>query len=144
MAIEAPAKLTEGSSFTLGEPSSSFRYVLKAAAPPKAPLPSALAGAAIASAVPTVAFTSLTNPPPSAAASSDVRWQPPAWAVEPLAAVEAALQRGSQVIQTLDLSRKRAYVIGREHQMADLVLSHDSVSRQHAALLHSTQGAGGA
>ncbi len=75
------------------------------------------------------------------AASS--RWQPPAWAVVPSQPVSMHLLRGEEVLQELDLSRKPAYVLGRNGQQADLVVPHDSVSRQHAAILHGAPNADG-
>jgi len=75
-------------------------------------------------------------------AASD-RWQPPAWAVVPTRAVHMRLMRGETAVQELDLSRKPAYVMGRNGQQADLMVPHDSVSRQHAALVHGAPTADG-
>lgn len=80
------------------------------------------------------------GPPP--APGSD-RWQPPAWAVVPAQPVSMRLMRGEDVVQELDLSRKPAYVMGRNGQQADLVVPHDSVSRQHAAIVHGAPTADG-
>jgi len=71
------------------------------------------------------------------------RWQPPAWAVVPTQPVNMRLMRGEEAVQELDLSRKPAYVMGRNGQQADLVVPHDSVSRQHAALVHGAPAADG-
>jgi pSer/pThr/pTyr-binding forkhead associated (FHA) protein len=71
------------------------------------------------------------------------RWQPPAWAVLPTQPVNMRLMRGEEAVQELDLSRKPAYVMGRNGQQADLVVPHDSVSRQHAALVHGAPAADG-
>lgn len=71
-----------------------------------------------------------------AAPAASSRWQPPAWAVVPTKPVLMRLMRGEERMQDLDLSRKPAYVLGRNGQQADLVVPHDSVSRQHAAILH--------
>ena len=51
------------------------------------------------------------------AAGSD-RWQPPAWAVVPSHPVHMRLMRGEAAVQELDLSRKAAYVMGRNGQQA--------------------------
>jgi len=75
--------------------------------------------------------------------SSVARWQPPAWAVVPTLPLSMDLVRGAEIIQSLDVSRKRAYVLGRSKLEADLVVPHDSVSRRHAALVHGAQGANG-
>ena len=80
------------------------------------------------------------GPPP--APGSD-RWQPPAWAVVPAQPVSMRLMRGEEAVQELDLSRKPAYVMGRNGQQADLVVPHDSVSRQHAAIVHGAPTADG-
>eukprot|EP00316_Scyphosphaera_apsteinii_P011912 CAMPEP_0119300670 /NCGR_PEP_ID=MMETSP1333-20130426/2575_1 /TAXON_ID=418940 /ORGANISM="Scyphosphaera apsteinii, Strain RCC1455" /LENGTH=437 /DNA_ID=CAMNT_0007302517 /DNA_START=14 /DNA_END=1327 /DNA_ORIENTATION=- len=117
---DVPQKLAEGSEIALSE-GAPTRFVVRGLRPPVAP--------AVA--------------PPPAAASKEQRWKPPAWAVIPNLPVEMELQRGGAVIQTLDVSRKAAYVLGRNGQQADLVVPHDSVSRQHAALVHGAQGPSG-
>jgi len=54
-----------------------------------------------------------------------------------------SLERGGEAIQELELSRKKAYVLGRNKQQCDVAVPHDSVSRQHAAVIHGAQGADG-
>ena len=111
-----PAKLADGDAFVLGE--NPLRYVIRGLAPAGAPPP----------------------PPPPPAAPA---WEPPAWAVVPAEPVRFRLQRGGETIQELQLDRKKAYVLGRNKQQCDVAVPHDSVSRQHAAVLHGAQGAGG-
>ena len=40
-------------------------------------------------------------------------------------------------MQSLDLSRHPAYVLGRSAATAKIVVPHESVSRQHAAIVHA-------
>jgi hypothetical protein len=54
------------------------------------------------------------------------------------------LVEGGRTVQSLDLSRHASYVLGRSAASAKLVVPHESVSRQHAALFHANQGPGGA
>ena len=120
-----PHQLKEGSVITLGE---------------AVPISYVVAGLAAAAAPPAAAAA----PPKAPAAPPPQRWQPPAWAVVPDEPPALELQRGGAPLQTLDVSRKRAYVLGRNRDQADLVVPHDSVSRAHAALLHGRQGPDGA
>lgn len=80
-------------------------------------------------------------PPPAASASA---FEPPAWAVVPTVPVVMQLQEGGQKIQSLDLSRHSSYVLGRSSASAKIIVPHDSVSRQHAAIVHGLRGDGGA
>jgi len=80
----------------------------------------------------------------AAAPADQQRWQPPKWSVVPSVPVSVELVRGGEWLQTVDIGRKRAYVLGRSAQQADLPIAHESVSRQHAALVHALHGEGGA
>jgi pSer/pThr/pTyr-binding forkhead associated (FHA) protein len=80
-------------------------------------------------------------PPPAASVSA---FEPPAWAVVPPVPVIMQLQEGGQKIQSLDLSRHSSYVLGRSSASAKIIVPHDSVSRQHAAIVHGLRGDGGA
>ena len=111
-----PAKLADGDAFVLGE--NPLRYVIRGLAPAGAPPP--------------------PPPPPPPPA-----WEPPAWAVVPTGPVRFRLERGGEAIQELELSRKKAYVLGRNKQQCDVAVPHDSVSRQHAAVIQGAQGADG-
>jgi len=71
-------------------------------------------------------------------------FEPPAWAVVPPVPVIMQLQEGGQKIQSLDLSRHSSYVLGRSSASAKIIVPHDSVSRQHAAIVHGLRGDGGA
>jgi pSer/pThr/pTyr-binding forkhead associated (FHA) protein len=105
--------LREGSQITLGE--MPVRYLVRGLAPPAAP-------------------------PAAVPASS---WTPPSWAVQPDVPVVMQLEENGIKVQSLDLSRHASYILGRSAATAKIVVPHDSVSRQHAALVHARQGPGG-
>lgn len=80
------------------------------------------------------------------------RWQPPAWAHPPTREVRlevrsntvsnpylAHLDEGSDVDEVLPL-RSRCTAFGRSAQLVDIVVKDESVSRQHAAIVHSSEG----
>lgn len=106
--------LKEGSLIRLGE--APLRYVIKGLGAPTLPATPAA--------------------PPS--------WTAPSWAVAPSSLVAMYLQENGKNVQSLDLSRHPSYVLGRSAASAKIVVPHDSVSRQHAAIVHAAQGPGGA
>lgn len=67
-------------------------------------------------------------------------WQPPDWAIEPLSGVYylEVLKEG-ELIDRINLDRRR-HIFGRQLQTCDFVLDHQSVSRQHAAVLPHKNG----
>lgn len=54
------------------------------------------------------------------------------------------LEENGRKVQSLDLSRHASYVLGRSSANAKIVVPHESVSRQHAAIVHARRGAEGA
>ncbi|GMI72653.1 hypothetical protein like AT5G47790 [Hibiscus trionum] len=67
-------------------------------------------------------------------------WLPPDWAIEPRPGVYylEVLKEG-QVLDRIKLDRRR-HIFGRLHHTCDFVLDHQSVSRQHAAVVPHKNG----
>ncbi|KAE8714865.1 phosphoglycolate phosphatase isoform 1 [Hibiscus syriacus] len=67
-------------------------------------------------------------------------WMPPDWAIEPFPGVYylEVLKEG-QVLDRIKLDRRR-HIFGRQHHTCDFVLDHQSVSRQHAAVVPHKNG----
>ncbi|XVF75144.1 hypothetical protein PTKIN_Ptkin13bG0163900 [Pterospermum kingtungense] len=67
-------------------------------------------------------------------------WQPPDWAIEPRPGVYylEVLKEG-QVLDCINLDRRR-HIFGRQYHTCDFVLDHQSVSRQHAAVVPHRNG----
>ncbi|XP_022716281.1 nuclear inhibitor of protein phosphatase 1-like isoform X1 [Durio zibethinus] len=67
-------------------------------------------------------------------------WQPPDWAIEPRPGVYylKVLKEG-QVLDHINLDRRR-HIFGRQYHTCDFVLDHQSVSRQHAAVIPHKNG----
>ncbi|XP_010530082.1 PREDICTED: nuclear inhibitor of protein phosphatase 1 [Tarenaya hassleriana] len=67
-------------------------------------------------------------------------WQPPDWAIEPRAGVfYLEIVKDGQILDKIQLDRRR-HIFGRQHQTCDFVLDHQSVSRQHAAVVPHKNG----
>lgn len=67
-------------------------------------------------------------------------WQPPDWAIEPRPRVFfLEVIKDGEVIDQINLE-KRKLIFGRQIQTCDLVLDHQSVSRQHAAVVPHRNG----
>ena len=128
-------ELREGMRFALGD--SKLRYYVTGLAPAA----TLAAPPAASMAAPTAAPP---QKPPAAAAVPPAGWEAPAWAELPSAPVAMHLEEGGQKVQSLDLSRHASYVLGRSKEHAKLVVPHESVSRQHAAIVHASHGPGGA
>ncbi|CAL9241529.1 unnamed protein product [Arabidopsis halleri] len=91
-------------------------------------------------------FSVSANPPPavvqhsSAALSGQSNWHPPDWAIEPRAGVYSLeVVKDGQILDRIHLDR-RSHIFGRQHQTCDFVLDHQSVSRQHAAVVPHKNG----
>lgn len=125
--------LKEGSEMALGE--TPLRYVVKglAAPPPSAP-----------STAPPTAPQPAAPRPSAGTAAAPPGWQPPSWAVPPSVPVVMHLEEKGAKVQSLDLSRHSSYVLGRSAATAKIVVPDDTVSRQHAAIVHALRGEGGA
>ncbi|KAL6200844.1 hypothetical protein ACLB2K_024559 [Fragaria x ananassa] len=84
-------------------------------------------------------------PPPPPVAAGQIgegqsTWQPPEWAMEPRPGVYylRVLKEG-QLVDRITLDKRRN-IFGRQSLTCDYVLDHQSVSRQHAALVPHKNG----
>ena len=67
-------------------------------------------------------------------------WKPPDWAIEPRPGVYyLEVLKDGQVLDRINLDRRR-HIFGRQVQTCDFVLDHQSVSRQHAAVIPHKNG----
>lgn len=67
-------------------------------------------------------------------------WQPPDWAIEPRAGVYyLEVIKDGEVLDKINLDKRR-HIFGRQLQTCDFVLDHQSVSRQHAAVIPHKNG----
>jgi nuclear inhibitor of protein phosphatase 1 len=67
-------------------------------------------------------------------------WQPPDWAIEPRAGVYyLEVLKDGVVLDKINLDKRR-HIFGRQLQTPDFVLDHQSVSRQHAAVVPHKNG----
>ena len=67
-------------------------------------------------------------------------YTPPPWSAAPGVAYSLEVVREGVVIETIDISQKAFYVVGRDPSSADVVLPHPSVSRTHAIIQHRESG----
>ncbi|ONK82008.1 uncharacterized protein A4U43_C01F35180 [Asparagus officinalis] len=67
-------------------------------------------------------------------------WQPPDWAIEPRAGVYyLEVVKDGEVLDRINLDKRR-HIFGRQIPTCDFVLDHQSVSRQHAAVVPHKNG----
>lgn len=67
-------------------------------------------------------------------------WQPPDWAIEPRPGVYYLdVMKDGEVLDRINLDKRRL-IFGRQIPMCDFVLDHQSVSRQHAAVVPHKNG----
>ncbi|KAL8033051.1 hypothetical protein ABFX02_13G138000 [Erythranthe guttata] len=67
-------------------------------------------------------------------------WQPPDWAIEPRPGVYYLdVVKDGEVLDHVNLDKKR-HIFGRQFHACDFVLDHQSVSRQHAAVVPHKDG----
>uniref|UniRef100_A0A5B6YIY9 Putative nuclear inhibitor of protein phosphatase 1 n=1 Tax=Davidia involucrata TaxID=16924 RepID=A0A5B6YIY9_DAVIN len=67
-------------------------------------------------------------------------WQPPDWALEPRPGVYyLEVLKDGEVLDQINLDKRRQ-IFGRQLQTCDFVLDHQSVSRQHAAVVPHKNG----
>ncbi|CAO2206443.1 unnamed protein product [Urochloa humidicola] len=67
-------------------------------------------------------------------------WQPPDWAIEPRPGVYYLdVLKDGEVIDRISLDKRR-HIFGRQVPVCDFVLDHQSVSRQHAAVIPHRNG----
>lgn len=84
-------------------------------------------------------------PPPPASHTTQIgggqsSWQPPDWAIEPRPGVYyLEVLKDGEVIDRINLDKRR-HIFGRQFPTCDFVLDHQSVSRQHAAVVPHKNG----
>ncbi|CAL9161964.1 protein phosphatase 1 regulatory inhibitor subunit PPP1R8 homolog [Musa acuminata AAA Group] len=67
-------------------------------------------------------------------------WQPPDWAIEPRSGIYyLEVVKDGEVIDQINLEKRR-HIFGRQIPTCDFVLDHQSVSRQHAAVVPHKNG----
>ncbi|CAK9177158.1 unnamed protein product [Ilex paraguariensis] len=67
-------------------------------------------------------------------------WQPPDWAIEPrLGVYHLDVMKDGEVLDRINLDKRR-HIFGRQFHTCDFVLDHQSVSRQHAAVIPHKNG----
>lgn len=67
-------------------------------------------------------------------------WQPPDWAIEPRRGVYYLdVIKDGEVLDRINLDKRR-HIFGRQFHTCDFVLDHQSVSRQHAAVVPHKNG----
>ncbi|CAN4089956.1 unnamed protein product [Withania somnifera] len=67
-------------------------------------------------------------------------WQPPDWAIEPRPGVYYLdVIKDGEVLDQINLDKRR-HIFGRQFHTCDFVLDHQSVSRQHAAVIPHKNG----
>ncbi|XP_058197973.1 protein phosphatase 1 regulatory inhibitor subunit PPP1R8 homolog [Rhododendron vialii] len=67
-------------------------------------------------------------------------WKPPDWAIEPRPGVYYLdVLKDGEVLDRINLDKRR-HIFGRQAQACDFVLDHQSVSRQHAAVIPHKNG----
>ncbi|GAA0148845.1 RNA splicing factor [Lithospermum erythrorhizon] len=67
-------------------------------------------------------------------------WNPPDWAIEPRPGVfHLDVIKDGEVLDQINLSKRR-HIFGRQFHTCDFVLDHQSVSRQHAAVVPHKNG----
>lgn len=68
------------------------------------------------------------------------KWQPGDWAIEPRPGVYyLEVMKDGEVLDRINLDKRR-HIFGRQFPMCDFVLDHQSVSRQHAAVVPHKNG----
>src|SRR5690554_3453452 len=63
-----------------------------------------------------------------------VQWSEPVDARTPSTAWRLYVFKGGESVNTLHIYRQSAYLVGRDAQVADLVVAHPSCSKQHAVI----------
>ena len=67
-------------------------------------------------------------------------WKPPDWAIEPRPGVYyLEVLKDGEVLDQINLDKRR-HIFGRQFHTCDFVLDHQSVSRQHAAVVPHKNG----
>lgn len=83
---------------------------------------------------------SMTAPHVTQVGGGQSTWQPPDWAIEPRTGVYyLEVMKDGEVLDRINLDKKR-HIFGRQFHTCDFVLDHQSVSRQHAAVVPHKNG----
>jgi len=74
--------------------------------------------------------------------ASSNQYSPPSWARRPqLSMCGLEVYKGGKLVEIVkDINRKKCTIFGRNKDMADVVLQHPSISRQHSAIVHGSSG----
>jgi hypothetical protein len=67
-------------------------------------------------------------------------FKPPEWASQPCREATLEVRRSGGAVDSHPIDAQPWYVIGREASACDIVLDGGSASRQHAALVHHSDG----
>jgi len=73
---------------------------------------------------------------------ASAQYSPPSWARRPqLSMCGLEVYKGGKLVEIVkDINRKKCTIFGRNKDMADCVLQHPSISRQHSAIVHGSSG----
>ncbi|KAK4484975.1 hypothetical protein RD792_007581 [Penstemon davidsonii] len=89
---------------------------------------------------PDVAPTTLPTPQVTQVGGGQSTWQPPDWAIEPIPGVYYLdVMKDGEVLDQINLDKRR-HIFGRQFHTCDFLLDHQSVSRQHAAVVPHKNG----
>ncbi|KAK9084577.1 hypothetical protein Sjap_024988 [Stephania japonica] len=81
-----------------------------------------------------------TSQPVTQVGGGQSSWQPPDWAIEPRPGVYyLEVLKDGEVLDRINLDKRR-HIFGRQFPTCDFVLDHQSVSRQHAAVVTHKNG----
>lgn len=61
---------------------------------------------------------------------------PPPWSAPPSYRAKLEVHKNGQLLDAIDVDKKRSYTFGRDPNKCDVVVLHESVSRLHAMLAH--------
>ena len=64
------------------------------------------------------------------------QWAPPSWATMPVRSVDVEVRRGEELLEKHELKGLSISILGRQPGMSHILVEDDTVSRQHAALVH--------
>jgi hypothetical protein len=72
----------------------------------------------------------------------DSTFRAPAWASKPGYSVELISVTKENVVKIMKLDKHSCYLAGKNPDVCNIHLDHPSISRQHAAFIHSKLGMG--
>ena len=70
------------------------------------------------------------------------RWTPPSWAAVPSqqGVLFLDVAKEGQIVETFCVDKQSHYILGRNGAVVDIPIDHPSCSRQHAAIVHRSDG----